>query len=65
MTRSINGRQRALRCYHELTRFFEPAAQGDLTRVLQSIATLRRAVAVAATSGKIVPLEADLARIHR
>jgi hypothetical protein len=22
MTRSVNGRQRALRCYHELTRFF-------------------------------------------
>lgn len=36
------------------------AAEGDVRRVLPSIATLRSAVAAAATSGKLVPLEAEL-----
>lgn len=36
------------------------AAQGDLKRVLPSIAILRTAVAAAATSGKLVPPEAEL-----
>jgi len=37
MTRSLNGRQRALRRYHELTRFFEPAAQGRQAMYLAAI----------------------------
>ncbi len=37
MTRSVNGRQRALRCYHELMRFFEPAAQGCQAMYLAAI----------------------------